>query len=149
MDVRVGQSRRLSIKELMLLNCSAGEDSWESLGLQGVQTSESYSKSTLNIHWKDSCWSWDYNSFAIWCEELTHWKRPWCCERLKVGGEGDDRGWDGWTASLTQWTWVWAAPGVGEGPGNLVCCSPWGCKESDMPEGLNNSKYLPYSSLLS
>ena len=40
-------------------------------------------------------------------EELTHWKRPWCWERLKVRGEGDDRGWDGWTASLTQWTWVW------------------------------------------
>ena len=43
---------------------------------------------------------------AIWCEELTHWKRPWCWERLRAGGEGDDRGWDGWTASPTQWTWV-------------------------------------------
>ena len=42
-----------------------------------------------------------------WCEELTYWTRPWCWERLKVGGEGDDRGWDGWMASLTQWTWVW------------------------------------------
>ena len=41
------------------------------------------------------------------CEELTHLKRPWCWERLKVGGEGDDRGWDGWMASLIQWTWVW------------------------------------------
>ena len=46
---------------------------------------------------------------ATWCEELTHWKRPRCWERLKVGGEGDDRGWDGWMASLTQWTWVWAS----------------------------------------
>ena len=44
---------------------------------------------------------------ATWCEELTHWKRPWCWEILKAGGEGDDRGWDGWKASLTQWTWVW------------------------------------------
>ena len=42
-----------------------------------------------------------------WCEELIHWKRPWCWERLKAGGEGDNRGWDGWMASLTQWTWVW------------------------------------------
>ena len=42
-----------------------------------------------------------------WCEELTHWKRPWCWGRLKVGGEGDNRGWDGWMASLTQWTLVW------------------------------------------
>ena len=38
-----------------------------------------------------------------------HWKRPWCWERLKAGGEGDDRGWDGWMASLIQWTWVWAS----------------------------------------
>ena len=40
---------------------------------------------------------------ATWCEELTHLKRPWCSERLRAGGEGDDRGWDGWMASLTQW----------------------------------------------
>ena len=45
---------------------------------------------------------------ATWYE-LTHWKRPWCWERLKAGGEGDDRGWDGWMASPTQWTWVWAS----------------------------------------
>ena len=44
---------------------------------------------------------------ATWCEELTHLKRPWCWERLKAGGEGDDRGWDGWMASPTQWTCVW------------------------------------------
>ena len=47
--------------------------------------------------------------WATCCEELTHWKRPWCWERLKAGGEGDDRGWDGWMASLTQWTWAWAS----------------------------------------
>ena len=40
---------------------------------------------------------------------MTHWKRPWCWERLKTGGEGDDRGWSGWMASLTQWTWIWAS----------------------------------------
>ena len=45
------------------------------------------------------------------CEELTHWKRLWCWERLGAGGEGDDRGWDGWMASLTQWTWVWVNSG--------------------------------------
>ena len=38
---------------------------------------------------------------------LSHWKRPWCWERLKAGGEGDNRGWDGWMATPTQWTWVW------------------------------------------
>ena len=50
-------------------------------------------------------------NLATWYEELMHWKRPWCWERLKVGGEGDDRGWDGWMASLNQWTWVWANSG--------------------------------------
>ena len=40
-----------------------------------------------------------------------HWKRPWCWERLKAGGEGDDRGWGGWMVSLTQWTWVWGSSG--------------------------------------
>ena len=55
--------------------------------------------------------SWRSNTLATWCKELTHWKRSWCWERLKAGGEGDDRGWDGWMASLTQWTWVWANTG--------------------------------------
>ena len=48
---------------------------------------------------------------GTWCEELTDLKRPWCWERLKVGGDGDDRGWDDWMASLTQWTWVWVISG--------------------------------------
>ena len=56
---------------------------------------------------EDWCWSWNSNTLTTWCEELTHWKWPWCWERLKAGGEGDDRGWDGWMASLTQCTWVW------------------------------------------
>ena len=50
--------------------------------------------------------------FATWCEELTHLQRPWCWERLKAGGEGDDRGWDGWMASPTWWTWVWVSSGT-------------------------------------
>ena len=72
------------------------------------------------------------------CEQSTYWKRPWCWERLKAGGEGDGRGWDSWMASLTQWTWVWATLGEGEGQGILACCSPWGCKESDTTEWLND-----------
>ena len=43
----------------------------------------------------------------LWCKKPTHWKRPWCWERLKTGGEGEDREWDGWMASPTWWTWVW------------------------------------------
>ena len=54
---------------------------------------------------------WNSNTLATWCKELTHLKRPWCWERLRAGGEGDSRGWDGWMASLTQWTWVWVDSG--------------------------------------
>ena len=54
---------------------------------------------------------WSSNTLATWCEELTHWRRRWCWERLRAEGEGDDRGWDGWMASLTQWTWVWTKSG--------------------------------------
>ena len=99
----------LSAKEFMLLHCGVGEASWESLGQQGDPTSPSWGKSVLNIHWKDWCWSWNSNILATQCEELTHWKRPWGWERLKAGGEGDNRGWDGWMASPTWWTWVWVS----------------------------------------
>ena len=51
------------------------------------------------------------NTLATWCEELSHSKRPWCWERLKAGGEGEDKGWGGWMASPTQWTWVWVNSG--------------------------------------
>ena len=55
----------------------------------------------LNFHWKDWCWSWSSNTLATWCEEPTHWKRPWCWERMKAKGEESNRGCDGWMASLT------------------------------------------------
>ena len=63
------------------------------------------------MHWKDWCWSWNSNTLATWCKKLSHWERPWCWERLKAGREGDDRGWDGWMASLSQRTWVWGSSG--------------------------------------
>ena len=68
-------------------------------------------KSVLNIHWMDWCWSWKSNTLATSCEELTHWKRPWCWEGLGAGGEGDDRGWDGWMATPIRRTWVWLSSG--------------------------------------
>ena len=52
-----------------------------------------------------------FQYFAIWYDELTHWKRPWCWEGLRAGGEGTDRGWDGWMASLIQCSWIWANSG--------------------------------------
>ena len=111
MNVKIRLERNLSAEELMVLNCGVEEDSWESLGLQGDPISLSWRKSILNIHWKDWYWSWNSNTLATSCEELTHLKRLWCWERLKVGKEGDDRRWDGWMASPTQWTWVWVNSG--------------------------------------
>ena len=75
----------------------------------------------------------------LWLLDVKNWhyKRPWCWERLKAVEEGDNRGWDCWIESLTQWTWVWANLGVGDGQGSLACCSPWGHKESVMTEWLN------------
>ena len=95
--------KKASTKELMLLNCDVGEDSWEYLGLQGGQTSQSSRKSVLNIHLKGWCWSWNSNNVSTWCEDLTHLKRPWCwkvCRYEKATSEG-------WMASPTLWTWVW------------------------------------------
>ena len=67
---------------------------------------------------------WSFNTLVTWCKEPTHWKRPWCWERLKAKREGGGKGWDGEIASLTQWTWIWAKSGrywrTGE-PGWLQC----------------------------
>ena len=133
MDVRVGLWRKLSAKKLMLLNCGVGEDSWESLRLQGDPTSQSWRKSVLNIHWKDWCWSWNSNTLATSYKELTHWKRPWCWQGL---GAGDDRGWDGWMASPTQWTWVWVDSGSWWWTGRPGVLQSMG-SQSDMTEWLN------------
>ena len=88
----------------MLLNCGVGEDlrvSWTARrSSQSIlkEISPEYSLEGLMLNMNP-------NTLATWCEKLTHWKRPWCWERLKIGREGDDRGWDGWVASLT-WVWV-------------------------------------------
>ena len=75
--------------------------------------SPSWRRSVLGdwTDWKDWCWSWNSNTLATSCEELTHWKRPLCWEGLRAGGQGDNSGWDGWMASLTRWTWVWVSSG--------------------------------------
>ena len=71
----------------------------------------------------------------------TRWKWPWCCGRLRAGGEGGDRGWVGCLASLTQWTWVWANLGDSEGQGSLACYSSWGHRQSDITKRLNKNTY--------
>ena len=111
MNVRVGLWRKLSAEELRLLNCGVGENSWESLGLQGDPTRPFWRRSALGFLWREWCWSWNSSPLATSFEELTHWKRLWCWEGLGAGGKGDDRGWDGWMATLTRCTWVWVNSG--------------------------------------
>ena len=85
MDVRVGLWRRLSAKELMLLQCDVEEDPLESLGLQRDPTSPFWRRSALGFLWREWCWSWNSSTLTTSCEELTHWKR------LMLGGIGGRR----------------------------------------------------------
>ena len=109
----------------MLLNCGIGDDSWVSLEFdQGDQTSQSWSKSTLNTHCMYWSWSWNCNTLATWCKELTHWKRLLYWERLKAEGEEGDLGWDGWLASpITGHELHVQALGDGMRQRSLACCS--------------------------
>ena len=75
-------------------------------------------------------WTCSSNTLATWCEEPTHWERSWYWERVKAG-EGNNRGWNGWMASPTQWTWVWVNSRRQWSTGKPGICSPWGGKELD------------------
>ena len=119
MDVRVGLWRKLSAEELMLLNCGVGEDSRESLGLQG---------DPLGVLWNDWCYSWNSSTLATSCEELTHWKRLWCWEgwgQEEKGTTEDEMA--GWHHRLDGREFGWT-PGVGDRQGGLACCNLWGLR---------------------
>ena len=112
----------------------------------GAKIPASTEEALYSLCWTNQCiWSFSLcfgqqptlTHTLTWCEELTYWKRPWCWERLEAGGEGDNRGWDGWMASPTRWTWVWVGSGSGDEQGSLACCSPCGRKELDTTERLN------------
>ena len=129
MDVRVGLWRKLSPKELMLLNCGVGEDSWESLGLQGDQswafTGRTDAEVEVPIVWLPNSKSWlireDPDAGKDWGQEE------------KGTTEDEMIGWHHW---LDGHEFEWA-PGVGDGQAGLACCTPWGHKESDTTEQLN------------
>ena len=125
----------------MLSNCGAGED------LEKTPESPLNIKETKPVNpkgnqsWifigRDWRWRWSSNTWATWFKELTHWKRPWCWDRLKAGGEGDNREWDDWLASPTCGLEFEQALGTSERQGSLFSRNPWGCKESDTTEPLN------------
>jgi len=133
--VRVGLWRRLSAKELMLLNCGVGEDSWESLGLQGDPTSPFWRRSALGFLWREWCWSWNSSTLAtlLWLiGKDSDAGRDWGQEE-KGTTEDEMAGWHHWLDGRESgWT-----PGDGDGQGGLACCDSWGCKELDTTERLN------------
>ena len=110
------------------------------------RSNQSVLKEILNIHWKDWCWSWSSQCFG----HLTR-RTDFIGKDPDVGKDWrrDEKGWDGWMASLTRWTWMELAPGVGDGQGGLACCSPWGRKELDMTEQLNWLNWTEFVRLLS
>ena len=79
---------------------------------------------------------------ATWNKEMTHWKRPWCFERLKAGGEGDAQGGEGWMVSLTQWTWFWTRSRRWWRTGKPGMLQSMAYKKSDTTEQLNNSSLM-------
>ena len=92
-------------------------------------------KETYSLPWLPIL---DSNTLATWCEEPTHWKRSWHWERLKAKGGGAGKGWDGWMRHQLNRHEFEQTLGDSEGQGNVVCCSPWGHKESDTLQ-LNNN----------
>ena len=108
----------------MLLNCGVGEDSWESLGLQGDQTSQSWRRSVLSVHWKDWCWSWSSNTLASWLiGKDPDAGKDW---RLEEKGMTEDE-MVGWPHQLNGLVFEQAL-GFDDGQGSLAWYSPWGCK---------------------
>ena len=137
MDVRVGLWRKLSAKELMLLNCCAGENSWKSLGLQGDPTSPFWRRSALDFFGRNDAKA---ETLVLWPPYVKSWLigkdpdagRDWGQEE-KGTIEDEMAGWHHWLdGHKFEWT-----PGAGDGQGGLVCCDSWGRKESDMTEWLN------------
>ena len=110
MDVRVGLWSKLSAKELMLLNYGVGEDSWESLGLQEDPISP-FKRDQPRCSLEGMMLKLKLQYFGHLMRRVDSLERLWCWEGLRAGGEGDDRGWDGWMASRAQWMWVWVNSG--------------------------------------
>ena len=108
------------------------------LDCKEIEPVNSKRKSTLNIHWKDWCGSCNSNTLATCCKEPTHWKRPWCWERLKAGREdATEDEMAGWHHRLNGYEFE-QTPGDGGGQRSLACCSLWAHEESDTTEWLKN-----------
>ena len=146
MDVRIGLQRKLNAEELMLLSCGVGEDSWESLGLQGDQSVLKGIKLWIFIGRTNA----EAKTPILWPPDVKRWlirKDPgvgkdWRQEE-KGTAEGQMVGWHHW---LNGHEFGWT-PGIGDGQGALVCCSSWDHKESDTTEQLNWTELIVHNIL--
>ena len=129
---------KLSTEEWMLSNCGVGEDSWESLW--SVRRSNPLILMEINVGYSLERLMLRLQYFGHLIRKAKSLEKTWCQERLRAGGEEGDRGWDDWMASLLNGHEFEQAPGDDEGQGSLACCSPWGHKESETTEWLNNKK---------
>ena len=147
MGVRIGLWRKLNAEELMFLNCGVGEDSWESLGLQGDPTSPFWRRSTLRFFLEGIMLKLKLQYFGHLMRRVDSLDKT-----LMLRGIGGRRRrgrqrmrWFGCHDWLNGHGFGWT-PGVGDGQGGLACCNSWCCKESDMTEWLNwtelNWKYI-------
>ena len=146
MDVRVGLWRKLSAKELMLLNCGVGEDSWESLGLQGDPTSPSIKEISPGCSLEGLMLKLKLQYFCHLMQRVDLLEKTLVLGR--IGGrrrmgttEVEMAGWHHrLNGHKSEWT-----PGVVDGQGGLACCDSWGLKELDITERLNWSVLNWYS----
>ena len=141
MDVRVGLWRKLSAEELMLLNCGVEEDTWESLGLQGDQPVHSEGDRPWDFFGRNDAKA---ETPVLWPPHVKSWLIGKDCDAGRGWGQ-EEKGTTedemaGWHHGLDGREFEWTA-GVGDGQGSLACCDSWGCKESDMTEWLNWTKY--------
>ena len=138
--MRVELKRKLSAKELMLSNCGAGEDPWESLGMQGFWTSQSYRNQSWIVFGRTDAQA---EAPILWPSDAKNWL-------IRKGPDGgkDWRQEKGMTedevVARHHWSngheFEWAL-GIGDGQRGLACCSPWGSKQSDTPERLSGTVF--------
>ena len=123
-------------------NCGAGEDSRESPWTARRSHQSVLREINPEYHWKDWCWRWSSSILVTWCKQLTHWKSPWCWERLRAEGKEGVRGWDGWMASPMQWTWTWANFRRWWGTGRLGVLQFTGSQR--VGQGINHKRVCQY-----